>query len=56
VAIVNEDSEQLKNIERVLFSATLEFHFEPEVSISMKPATLVDIFRSNSDEPVLTVS
>ena len=53
---MHENSKQLENIERILFSATLEFHFESEIRVSVKPATLVDVFGSNSDKPVLAVS
>ena len=49
-------SEKLKYVERIVFWTALEFHFESIVSVSMQPAALVDIFRANCDEPVLTVA
>ena len=49
-------SQEFENIEGVLLSIALEFHFQPEIRVSMQPSSLVNIFWSDSDEPVLAMA
>ena len=49
-------SEQFEYIEGVLFPVAFELHFKSEVSVSMQPASLIDILRPDSDKPVLAVT
>ena len=49
-------SQEFENIEGVLLSIALEFHFQPEIRVSMQPSSLVYIFWSDSDEPVLAMA
>ena len=49
-------SQQLEDVEGVLFTVAFELHLESEVGIAVEPAALVYVLRSHRHEPVLAVA
>ena len=49
-------SQQLEDVEGVLFTIAFELHLESEVGITVEPATLVYVLRSHRHEPVLAMA